>query len=544
MAAIIFNPTNIFDLMNKLQGKKCGRKFYPKLIPILFFNYILFFVFTSSLLTACSSSKNVYTPQRLYAPSQLQEDATVLWQTFQRCHPSLYWYTSKDSLDPAFEKLISSLTDSLTEQQFRMRLAEAVAMIRCGHTSIRTSKAAANYRQKHPEPFFPLQAKTWRNDSLVVLANAFRNDSLLMRGTTIQRINGKPINEIIDTMCRFISADGLHNNFKYQLISNSFPGFYKAVIGLSDVYQLDITTMEGKQETVSIKNYDPEYEDSVRKSKQQPPGPVPNQHRRSRPKSSLQDDRKLTIDSARSLAIMELNTFSHAHLPSFFRRSFKTMRKNKLQHLVIELRENGGGNIMNSTRLARYLSDHSFKVADTVAAKSLKYPYPSLVKNGFIFKMQSWFVASRRSDGRLHYRVYEKKYFSPFRKNHFDGQVYIITGGFTFSASTLFIDPIKGQENIRVIGEETGGGAYGNTAVNVPDLRLPNTGVRIRLPLYRLVVSKDQPHNGHGIMPDIYVPPSSWHLAKRQDPKMLKVYELIDAKSGNTGNAILKGGSN
>jgi hypothetical protein len=520
--------------MNKQAALCCIQKFYIKatrianrIWPAASLTQIITAAFVICLLTACGSAKNTYKPEHRYAPFQLQEDASTLWQTFRQCHPSLYWFTPRDTLDPAFEKMIASLTDSLTELQFRLKLSETVALIRCGHTSVRNSKAAARYRPKHIAPFFPLQVKTWNGDSMIILANAFRNDSILIRGTSIHAINGKPVKEIIDTMCRFISADGLHNNFKYQLISNNFPAFYKSIIGLGNVYQLAVTTIDGKQQNVSIKNFDPVYEDSLRKAalKTHPGGmpPVPVRMR-----GGLQQDRKLTIDTARSLAIMELNTFSHARLPSFFRHSFKTMRKNKIQHLAIELRENGGGNIMNSTRLARYLCDHPFKVADTVAAKSLHYPYPSFVKNGILYKIQSWFVTTRRSDDRLHYRIYERKFFTPFERNHFDGSVFILTGGFTFSASTLFIDPLKEQKNITVVGEETGGGAYGNTAVNVPDLRLPNTGVRVRLPLYRLVVNKDMPHNGRGIVPDVIVPPSSWHLAKRLDPKMLKVHELID----------------
>jgi C-terminal processing protease CtpA/Prc len=289
---------------------------------------------------------------------------------------------------------------------------------------------------------------------------------------------------------------------------------------------LDVTLTNGKAKSVSIKNYDPYYEDSVAGKR-----PSGNQLiRRTEKHGRFDNDRRLIIDTARSLALMELNTFSHARLPSFFRKSFRNIKKQKIKNLVIELRENGGGNIINSTRLARYISDHPFKVADTVAATSLKFPYPSLVRNGFIYKFQSWFVTSRKDDGRLHYRMYEKKYFTPYEKHHFDGKVFLLTGGFTFSASTLFIDPLVGQKNVIIIGEETGGGAYGNTAVNVPDLTLPNTGIRVRLPLYRLVADKNLPHNGRGIMPDIFVPPTSWHLAKRIDPKMLKVYELIGSK--------------
>ena len=262
------------------------------------------------LLMACSSYKKGYTPERRYAPAQLQQDATALWQTLKQCHPSLYWYTPPDSLDPAFNNMIASITDSLTELQFRMRLSQAVAMIRCGHTSVRSSKAAARYHSKRMKPFFPLQVKTWNGDSMVVLANAYRNDSILIRGTSIQTINGRTVKEIIDTMCRFISADGIHNNFKYQLISNNFPAFYKSIIGLDSGYQLAVTTIDGKQQVVSIKNFDPFYEDSLRKATKDQPGITPSPtHTRPRIRG-LEGDRKLIIDTSHSLAIMELNTFS------------------------------------------------------------------------------------------------------------------------------------------------------------------------------------------------------------------------------------------
>lgn len=475
------------------------------------------------VLTGCSGGKASYSPDKKYAAGELRQDVDVLWQTFQKNHPSLYWYNSKDSVENAFAQLSASLTDSLTEPGFRLRLAKAVATIHCGHTTVRPSKAASRYREIQRRPMFPLQVKTWQPDSMVVLSNAFRADSHLVRGAFIHRINGRPVRQILDSIFQFISADGLHDSFKYQLVSNNFPSWYKSIFGLASINTIDITGLDGKPLTVNIKNFDPAADSTRRpdRANMRQLVPAPRQPRLSR-------ERNLVIDTARSLAIMELNTFSKGRLPSFFRKTFRTLRKNNIQNLVIELRENGGGNIMNSTRLTQYIANKPFKVADTVAAISLQYPWPRLVKGGLFFKFQSWAVARRQADGRLHYRMYERKFFKPKTKNHFDGKVFILTGGFTFSASTLFINPIQGQPNVTVIGEETGGSAIGNTAVNIPDLRLPNTGVRVRLPLYRLVASKNIPLDGRGILPDIYVPPTSWHLTHRLDPKIMKVYELLD----------------
>jgi hypothetical protein len=491
------------------------------------------------LLGGCASSGS-YKPAKKYAPEALMSDARVARQTLEDCHPALTWYEPAEKVALAFDGLQGGLTDSLTEAQFRLRMAKALATIRCGHTSVRPSRAASKYARKHPprEPVFPLQVKVWGGDSMVVLANAHRADSVLVRGTTIQTIQGRTIAQILDTLCQYISTDGYHRNFAWQLISNNFPAWYKSVFGLAGEYRIGYTHLSGASGTAVIKDFDPRGADSGRRQSQARRPPVPDSLRSSPPPRTATG--RFTIDTARSLAIMDINSFSTSGQQRFFRKSFATLHRLGIQHLVLELRENGGGKINNSTKLTRYLASQPFRVADTVAAKSLKYPYPGRLREGLLYKVQALFVTRRMADGQLHYRRYETKYFQPLKKHHFNGKVFIITGGFTFSASNLFITPLKGQPNVTIVGEETGGGAYGNSAINIPELVLPNTRVRMRLPLYRMVINSKAPHDGRGIQPDVAVPPGSRYLSNRQDPKMLKVYELIGKGKEENGNRNLQ----
>ena len=80
-----------------------------------------------------------------------------------------------------------------------------------------------------------------------------------------------------------------------------------------------------------------------------------------------------------------------------------------------------------------------------------------------------------------------------------------------------------------IVGEETGGGAYGNNAWLIPDVTLPITKVRFRLPLFRLVMDKDLPKNGRGIMPEVEVLPTVKDIRHNVDYKMAKVLELVKA---------------
>ncbi len=62
-----------------------------------FFNIMLW-----SLIAGCSVSKN-YNADKKYSKEKLQEDYTLLRNILEQKHPSLYWYTSKDSMDYFFD---------------------------------------------------------------------------------------------------------------------------------------------------------------------------------------------------------------------------------------------------------------------------------------------------------------------------------------------------------------------------------------------------------------------------------------------------------
>ena len=107
----------------------------------------------------------------------------------------------------------------------------------------------------------------------------------------------------------------------------------------------------------------------------------------------------------------------------------------------------------------------------------------------------------------------------------------MLTSGLTFSASALFCNAVKGQPGIKLVGEETGGGWHGNNGIMIPDITLPNTRLRVRLPLFRLIQYKHVPKDGHGIMPDIYIGPNYEALVKGFDKKMKVVMDIIKQKN-------------
>jgi hypothetical protein len=489
---------------------------------------IFLLAFACTLVFSCRTA-GIHDINKKYSADELKEDFTVLRGALEANHPSLYWYTPKDSVNWYFDNVYSNITDSMTEDAFRNRISWAVSHINCGHTSVRASKRYSNAVSKAKLPVFPLAIKAW-DDSLVVLSSAFRGDSVFKRGTILLSVDNKAPRQLLDSMFEFISTDGYSENFKNQLVSFNFGYAYKNAFGNDSIHIIRFLDSARNVRTVAIRNYDPRL-DTISKHGRRTTTTIAKPTKKQLREVQKLSNRSITIDTPLNTAYIRIATFSSGKLKKFFRRTFKTIHKQGIANVVFDLRENGGGNIMNSTRLSQYLVQKPFKLADTVAAISRRFKYGEYIRPSLAYKISMFFTAHRkRADGRYHFAYFEKHTFKPKKRFHFGGDVYLIQGGYSFSATTLFINSIKGQSNVLVVGEETGGGSYGNSAVHLPQIILPNTRIRIVLPIYRLVMDASKPKNGRGIIPDIEIKPSSAAIREGIDLKIATVKEIIKKK--------------
>lgn len=499
------------------------RKFTTGLLNALCLQdcFLISFFISAVLLSGCTAGKSSFSAARKYSPAELKKDFTVFQNILEESHPGLYWYTPKDSMDAYFRTGRELLTDSMSESEFRKVLSYVTARIRCGHTAIRPSRRNQSSADSLRAFVFPLSLKIW-DDTVVVVANLHRNDTLLKRGTVITAINGRPVSRIVDSLSQFISADGYNMTHKWQTLSNrgGFGSLYTAVYGPSSRYEISFMDDNHSERSILLPAYRPRTDTAARLAAR-----LSSSERK---KQNLASARSLKMDTLAGVAIMNLNTFSRgARLRRFLRSSFRSFSKQQTGYLIIDLRSNGGGSVTNSTLLTRYISDTPFKVADSLYALRRKSRYGRYIKNHFFNQVFMYVFTRQKADGHFHFGYFERHHFRPKKKHHFGGRVYILTGGNSFSASTLFIHSVMRQDNVTVVGEETGGGAYGNSAWLIPDVTLPNTGVRFRLPLFRLVINKNIPQDGRGILPHVESKPTVEDIRLGKDFKLDKALDLI-----------------
>jgi hypothetical protein len=472
---------------------------------------------------SCTSTYKNFNPQKKFGVNQLQQDFTLARNVLEKIHPTLYWYLPKDSMDMYFNAGYKYLKDSMTEQEFNWKImAPIVHQIHCGHTSIRLSEGYEKWAKNKVFASFPLYLKCW-NDTMAVVANLDSTDRIFKRGTIIKSINKIPANKIVSKMLLYLSEDGYAHNVSYIRISNNFPALHRNIFGLSKTYAVEYLDSLGTKKSTILKLFEPKPDSTIA----------------SKPKNKVEKDsnkikrnekyRSLKIDSSGKFAVMQLNTFSNGGLNFFFRKSFRLLKRKNMNNLIIDLRNNGGGYIFNSNLLIKYISRTPVLVADSIYAKvkSLK-PYTHNFKMGTITSWGLRFMTNRKQNGHFKENQFQNQLLVPKIKNHYNGKVYVLISGPTFSASTLFANAVKGQSGIKLLGEETGGGWYGNGGVLIQDVVLPNTKLRLRMPLFKVVQYNHKTTNfGLGIPPDIYVPTSYDALIKGYDKKMQVAKSLI-----------------
>ena len=186
------------------------------------------------------------------------------------------------------------------------------------------------------------------------------------------------------------------------------------------------------------------------------------------------------------------------------------------ENLVVDVRNNAGG---SSDVLMRLLSCFT----DTPMERQ-KGGYNRVNKQGQFSSLgyslnrnakETIFPEYTEEDGGFVYRdtVETCSVVLPDPAVHYDGRVYVLTNGYSFSAATLFPAVLVRNRRGVSVGRETGSGYHYMTALKFADIRLPNSLQTVRIPMVQLVFDTtvcDRLPEGRGLLPD-YPFPLTWN---------------------------------
>lgn len=155
-----------------------------------------------------------------------------------------------------------------------------------------------------------------------------------------------------------------------------------------------------------------------------------------------------SIDEDRSLALLTLTSCQYNEVyRNCLKEMFTEVQEKGIQHVAVDIRDNGGGNSLVVNEFIRYLETESYQVETSV-----------------------WRLGCFRLPlGRG--TVQNKKYTDLT----FSGDVYVLTSVGSFSSAMMFAEYMKDNQLGTIIGEAPGNTPSGYGDISV--FRLPNTGL-------------------------------------------------------------------
>jgi C-terminal processing protease CtpA/Prc len=168
--------------------------------------------------------------------------------------------------------------------------------------------------------------------------------------------------------------------------------------------------------------------------------------------------------------------------------------------LILDVRDNGGGEDALGKDLLSYLINEPFKYYDDLVINALDFSFRqhSDVKE----PLPAAFLARQPNGKYIAVKHPNWGTHQPSRPG-FRGPVYILINGKSFSTTSKFLSHVHFHKRATFIGEESGGGYYGNSSGFMPVLVLPNTKVRLSVPLMTYYLSViGNPSASRGIIPD------------------------------------------
>lgn len=487
---------------------------------------------TAFTITSCHTSpdqKHVNAPKTDVVPQKLsvknmQDDLFILWSAIKELHPGYGIYTPADSLKKAYDKAYSSIQTPLTESEFMAQVYPFLCQLRCGHTQLEHS--AGYQTPKVPaEVHLPFEVLVRHHRAWITTHQIEK----LNTGDEIVRINNVPVSEIIDHGYDLYCGDGYNETFK-ELFLSEYDGFEDACnkyYHWKGPYQITLRTKQGVLKTISANQA------SSDASSQTNTKEVDNYAGWTIAKNTGRLPLRFLNNSPTAL----LTTLPFEYQDTtIYKEAFRQIHQKGVKNLVIDMRHNSGGDIRVAVGLLSYLADSPFLIVKD--AKS-RIPNPAL--NHFA----KYFDTARTTNFNLGYKPGNKegpwyhietkpafgKLYGPLplaKTDHFDGKVFVLIDGATFSSGALFTAALKAQcKNVKFVGRETAGAEEGPNGMVIQKLTLPNTKIIVDFPWMRVVSVAKKPVFGRGMMPDYEVDYQAEDIADKRDLDLERVLSLI-----------------
>ncbi len=520
---------------------------YILIIPLL----ILFLISCSSQKIAKLISKTPkisYQKPANYAQlNKYQKDAVYLTELVKQTYPRLNSKISDSNYLYQSQKLIENLSGIENDLDFEIQIQKFMALLKDGHSNLYISFP---FTEKFPIYLFKEKEK-W------LIGNIDKCIDSAVIGSKIISINEKPINEIEKLIQNFECAENFYCALgDFQQGSQILPKYWEAIGAINKGENLRLVTSKND------KTYTFEIERKVKAQKY-----YVRPLEREFPFTRKQNNGYYyKVDKTQNFAYLQMNTSLDyvcykdgiSNYTNFLTRPialmflkkqtkdarnfglvlqslFKQIENDSVHNLVIDLRNNRGGDERTGKQLLWYITEKENINRFTEYLNVSDY-FKTQIKVNYkeynaLYK-QKYNKSLSNGEINLTKEFYNQPYFyditkenSPFLLDSsiskFRGKVYVLAGNNTFSAGMVLATTIADNKLATIVGQPTGNKPSTQTGSSL--FKLPNTKT-IMFISYLYIERPDTTKNQEdALYPDIEIIPTLDDMLNGKD----KAFEYI-----------------
>ncbi|MBC7904759.1 MAG: hypothetical protein H7Y27_15140 [Gemmatimonadaceae bacterium] len=450
-----------------------------------------------------------------YSPVRMQNDFDIFREVLENAHPGLYTYTDKQEMDRCFDSVYQTLNEQIDIRAFHEKLSFVAAKIGCSHTNLYLPKAYYDTMVQRAN-FFPVPL-VYVDGGLYVNSDMWD----IPVGAHILSINGNSAENIMKKIAVYNVPDGRNKSYSLSAAAIDFSYDYFLSFGASENFVVEYASPKsvgkevGRVAATTLEKHLSQY----------------NQYAYYFFPDEVGYDFEV-VDSLHT-AILTLRSFSYstattfAAYKNFITNSFALLQKDKdITNLVIDVRNNTGGEYENIFLLMRFLSKTPFREVDSATVTFEKTPFTRYLEKDFADTEKPALDSMikhefcKAADGKNIMTEEENTLHRP-HPSAFDGNLFVVTNSNVLSAASNFVAVIKDTKRGKIIGDETGGGYNGHNGFTRVLYKLPNTQLQLEFSVIRVQhYLQHKQLNKNGVQPDFPVATGIEDVIDNQDPQM------------------------
>jgi len=405
---------------------------------------VLLLLFISSPLFAQDAS--------LIPVKKLRKDLKRLVSSIE-AHPKPYRHITEKEHQALIHNIRKQIDHPMSSMDFFKLVSPIYTSIKDGHTSLRPPMFwLKNHRKAHG--VFPYEVYLSDENRLYAIEN-FGTDQTIPLGAEILALNGVSIDDFVKEVSPYLSYE--QEIFRNTIIQNAFDFYLYLHFGaISEIQVTYLGMQEGKHSIkyIDYKNWKNELKNA-------------EDDKAKRVKMNKPYDYEKLKEGVGIIHIYSFAVGEYDKYKLFLRNTFRKIAADKIESLIIDVRDNTGGFPKVSSDLFHYISEEYFKTMAMTEMKVSKTYRKHFMER---YNANLYQIHFRKN---LHYvdlesimqkdigtMIKEVDFFNEeprTEKNEFNGDLYLLTDNRSFSASSSFAATFRCYQMGLIIGQETGG---------------------------------------------------------------------------------------